>query len=180
MLDCDNPFWKFSLAVYAAPGVAAECLALQSGLNTDVNMLLFIAWLGRAHGMALSDDLLTALDTHIQIWRDTAVRPLRAIRQNIKRLPAMADGSVQDLRSQIAGLELRAEQIEQAMLFALSRELSGDSGMTLGMTAAEAVHHNVTALLERNFSAVAAAGAEPPQAGRLMAETIAYRPADSQ
>jgi uncharacterized protein (TIGR02444 family) len=48
VLECDNPFWNFSLAVYAAPDVAAECLALQSALNIDANSLLFCAWLGRA------------------------------------------------------------------------------------------------------------------------------------
>jgi uncharacterized protein (TIGR02444 family) len=46
MLDTGNPFWRFSLAVYKAPGVAAECLALQETLGNDVKVLLFCAFLG--------------------------------------------------------------------------------------------------------------------------------------
>jgi uncharacterized protein (TIGR02444 family) len=44
----DNDFWRFSLSVYAAPGVADECLALQDTRGVDVNLLLFCAWLGGA------------------------------------------------------------------------------------------------------------------------------------
>lgn len=179
MLDCDNPFWKFSLAVYAAPGVAAECLTLQSRLNIDVNLLLFVAWLGRAHGIALAADQLTAIDADIQVWRDTVVRPLRAIRQDIKPLPAMADPAVQDLRAQIARAELRAEQIEQAMLFAWSQARSGTLAKDARATSiADAVHHNVAALLSRNLASTGLTDAEPPQAGRIIAEAIAYRSAD--
>lgn len=45
-LQRENEFWQFSLAVYAAPGVEAECLALQEALGIDVNLLLFFVWLG--------------------------------------------------------------------------------------------------------------------------------------
>jgi uncharacterized protein (TIGR02444 family) len=48
MLQCDNPFWRFSLAVYAAPGVAPEFLALQDMRAIAINLLLFGAWLGNA------------------------------------------------------------------------------------------------------------------------------------
>jgi hypothetical protein len=37
VLRCDNPFWTFSLAVYAQPGVAAECLALRTAANMRKN-----------------------------------------------------------------------------------------------------------------------------------------------
>ena len=52
-----NPFWTFSLAVYAEPGVQAECLDLQDQDGIDVNMLLFCAWLGACRHV-----LLTAAD----------------------------------------------------------------------------------------------------------------------
>ena len=50
----DNAFWKFSLAVYATPGVAGECLAVQESLGVDVNVLLFCAWLAAARKVALT------------------------------------------------------------------------------------------------------------------------------
>ena len=37
----DNPFWNYSLALYARAEVAKTCLALQDRLGLDVNLLLF-------------------------------------------------------------------------------------------------------------------------------------------
>lgn len=172
MLDCDNPFWNFSLAIYGAPGVASECLALQSELNIDVNILLYVAWLGSAHKIKLTDENMMHADASVRRWRDMVVRPLRAVRQGIKVLPDMADDAVKDFRSEIARAELRAEQIEQAMLFKQAGELVDTETAT---TIAEAVHHNVTALLKRNMLTAGTAGEEPPKAARLIAEAIAYR-----
>ena len=175
MLDCNNPFWTFSLAVYARPGVAAECLALQNECNVDVNVLLYAAWLGHAHALVLTEATLAAIDTTIAVWRDTAVRPLRAVRQTLKPLPAMTEPAVQELRAQVAQLELRAEQIEQAMLFALSLSLIHDNASPPDMTPADALHHNVAALLARHRTSATAIDVTPPQARRLIAEAIAYR-----
>jgi uncharacterized protein (TIGR02444 family) len=38
-----NAFWDFSLKVYAAAGVADECILLQDRFGIDVNLLLFCA-----------------------------------------------------------------------------------------------------------------------------------------
>jgi uncharacterized protein (TIGR02444 family) len=97
VLECDNPFWNFSLAVYATPGVAAECLALQSALNIDVNSLLFCAWLGSAKN-TLAEKNLAAIDAHVRNWRDTVVRPLQAVWHDIKTMPEMDHDAVKDLR----------------------------------------------------------------------------------
>lgn len=182
MLDCDNPFWNFSLTVYDAPGVETECLALQRALNIDVNVLLFVAWLGNAHRAKLTDDNLTTLDARTQTWRDGVVRPLRAIRQGLKPLPAMSDDAVRNLRSDIARAELRAEQIEQAMLFALVPELiDPDLGHGAApIPIAQAVSHNVASLLQRTLSTGGRNDSQPPGAARLIAEAIAYRPATGQ
>ncbi|MBI1204084.1 MAG: TIGR02444 family protein [Rhodopseudomonas sp.] len=179
MLDCNNPFWAFSLSVYARPGVATECLALQNERNVDVNFLLFVAWLGHAYALTLSDETLTSIDANIAVWRDTAVRPLRTIRQRLKPLPTMSEPAAQELRAQIAQLELRAEQIEQAMLYALSRDLVDHNSPAQRTTPADAILHNVTALLARHRTSVTSMDATPPQAGHLIAEAIAYRPAAS-
>jgi uncharacterized protein (TIGR02444 family) len=34
-----NPFWEFSLAFYAEPGVAPACLAMQDLEGVDVNLV---------------------------------------------------------------------------------------------------------------------------------------------
>ena len=115
MLVRDNSFWKFSLAVYAVPGVADECLALQEHYGLDVNLLLFCAWVGQARKIALTPKDIEALDAAAAPWHDAAVKPLRAVRLYMK---GMADGEVAVLRTRVKAVELDAEQIEQAMLFA--------------------------------------------------------------
>ncbi len=83
MLERDNPFWNFSLDVYAAPGVAAECLALQRTWNIDINILLFCAWLG-SKNRVLTESNLAEIDARVREWRETIVLPLRGVRQNLK------------------------------------------------------------------------------------------------
>lgn len=86
-------------------------------------------------------------------------------------MPAMADVSVRNLRTDIAQVELRAEQIEQAMQFDLAQHFE----QATGPSAAEAIRHNVTALLQRNISIAKLAGCELPKAERLIAVATAYR-----
>jgi uncharacterized protein (TIGR02444 family) len=119
MTQSDNLFWRFSLSLYRRPGVAAACLELQDRRNLDVNLLLFALWRGMA-GERLTSARLTTLDLLMADWRDRSVRPLRNIRRDLKPLlerlgPHRA--AAEALRAEIAAAELRAEQIEQAMLF---------------------------------------------------------------
>jgi len=116
LLQSDNPFWQFSLAVYAAPGVAAECLALQNVLGIDVNMLMFCAWLGARKTVMTAEDI-EAFEATVRPWRDSVVDPLRAARDAMKAMPEMAHDDVKALRKQILDVELGAEQMEQALLF---------------------------------------------------------------
>ena len=140
-MQCDNPFWRFSLVVHGAPGVDAECLALQDTHGIDVDVLLFCVWVG-ARGTLLSSDDLAAIEALVQPWRDTAIAPLRAARRGIKTLPQAADDDVATLRKDVAALELRAEQIEHAMLYQRARALDSATGTA----PAEAMHRNVSAL----------------------------------
>jgi uncharacterized protein (TIGR02444 family) len=137
VLECDNPFWRFSLAVYDAPGVAAECLALQDARGVDVNVLLFCAWLGSMKKTLTADDL-TAIEARVRPWREAAVQPLRAARRGMK---AWSDADIAALRKDVAALELRAEQIEQAMLFSIAPETAATA------TADEAIRRNIALLL---------------------------------
>ena len=54
--------------------------------------------------------------------------PLRAARRGIKTLAEAADDDVAALRKDVAALELRAEQIEQAMLYRMAPTLGSDTG----------------------------------------------------
>lgn len=117
MLSLDNPFWRFSLDVYSAPGVAPECLALQEALGIDVNLLLFAAWAGAGPGVALTDDEFAAAEALVAEWRDQVVRPLRAARREIKHMALHAEPEVAEFRKAVAGVELDAERIEQALLW---------------------------------------------------------------
>lgn len=168
MLRCDNPFWKFSLAVYTQPGVAAECLALQSALNIDVNVLLFCAWLGAEKNIALDDEALAAIEDQVRRWHEIVVRPLRAVRQTMKPMPEMAADAVKELRKEIAAAELRAEQIEQDFLFDLAPSLL--NGPAMQADAATAVSANVALFVQRN----ATAGSESPPTPLLIAAAIGY------
>jgi uncharacterized protein (TIGR02444 family) len=123
-LELDNPLWRFSLAVYAAPDVQRECLALQNGPGVNVNMLLYCAWRGM-EGDSLTASTLQRLNEAVHAWRAGVVLPLRRIRNDLKTmpLPDFSGDSVKALRSDVLAVELRAEQIEQAMLF---RETASD------------------------------------------------------
>jgi uncharacterized protein (TIGR02444 family) len=116
--NLDNPFWQFSLAVYAAPGVADECLALQERYAADVNVLLFGSWLAAARGAALKPQDVESIRAHVSAWHESAVKPLRGVRRWLKDQPGAATSA---LRGRIKAAELEAEQIEQAMLFAYAQ-----------------------------------------------------------
>jgi uncharacterized protein (TIGR02444 family) len=115
--ELDNPFWRFSLATYAAPGVAAECLTLQDALGLDVNLLLFCAWLGAERHVLLTRADIEQAAAVVQTWHERVVRPLRGVRQTLKTVSRKTP-----LRSKVKGVELEAEQVEQAMLYVFAAD----------------------------------------------------------
>jgi uncharacterized protein (TIGR02444 family) len=112
-LELDNPFWRFSLAVYSAPGISTECLALQEAIAIDVNLLLFCAWLGAERQVVLTRADIDEISANVRVWHERIVRPLRGVRQALKIVAGDTP-----LRAKVKGIELEAEQIEQAMLYA--------------------------------------------------------------
>ena len=118
-LQYDNEFWRFSLAVYSRAGVAEECLALQEIAGADVNMLLFCAWAGMQTIVLSRDDIEQALRL-VVAWQDNVVRPLRGVRQSVK---ALEHHESENFRARVKSMEIEAEQIEQAVLFAYSKRL---------------------------------------------------------
>ena len=160
MLQYDNPFWRFSLAVYAAPGVADECLALQDTRGVDVNVLLFCAWLG-SRRVTLTEAELAAIDSTVRSWRNQVVQPLRGVRRDIKTRADAAQEDIAALRKEVATLELRAEQLEHAMLYGTAATLNDPSAT---VTPQIAIRHNISHFLARQ-------DAEP---ARLIEAAIAH------
>lgn len=161
-LPRDNAFWQFSLAVYGAPGVATECLVLQDTLGIDVNLLLFVAWLGQKRRIALSESDIARVEGIVQPWHLQAVRPLRAIRRDLKAFPT-ADREL--FRNRVKALEIEAEQIEQALLFSAGTRLFPADGANAPTDAAK---RNMDLYLQR-----AAGTKKIPPIDKLVSATTA-------
>jgi uncharacterized protein (TIGR02444 family) len=118
-LQYDNEFCRFSLAVYGQASVADECLQLQQAIGADVNLVLFCAWTGTRAIVLSGDDIAQAV-ARVVAWQDQVIRPLRSVRQNMKGLEL---GELEGFRARVKSIEIEAEQIEQAVLFAYSKRL---------------------------------------------------------
>lgn len=110
-----NPLWDYSLVRYGQNEVAKTCLALQDAYGLDVNVLLYAAWL--AHGQrGLSDDHLAALEASVSAWRTEVVKPLRALRRQLRTNTGAAG-----IHDALKALELRAEREQQDLMYAFYR-----------------------------------------------------------
>jgi uncharacterized protein (TIGR02444 family) len=114
-LEADG--WAFALAIYARPGVAEACLALQNELGVDVMFLLMTAFAVVKHRILLTPDEIAAMDEACRPWRDQVVQKLRAIRTELKTGPYPApNDATEQFRSKIKALELEAERLENKLL----------------------------------------------------------------
>jgi len=115
----NSPFWNFSLAVYGVTAVQDECLELQDRFDFDVNLVLFCAYLGAAHGAALpADDVASARDA-VREWHGAIAKPLRSARRKLKTIglpDAQEAAAAMQLRAQVKAAEFESERIEQMML----------------------------------------------------------------
>jgi uncharacterized protein (TIGR02444 family) len=105
--------WRFSLALYARPGVAEALIGLQDRAGCDVNLLLFALWLGAttrrildAAGLAAAEAAMAPLNTEV-------VQPLRRLRRQLK---GAGDSDLRELHRRILNLELAAERQVQHRL----------------------------------------------------------------
>lgn len=113
----ENPFWNFSLAVYAADGVSDACLRLQDKRGFDVNLLLFSCWAGCCHDVAASESEWRSLIDSTRIWREEVIWPLRRARRALKT--ARLEGALknhEDLRRAVQQIELDCERAQQDFL----------------------------------------------------------------
>lgn len=109
--------WAFALALYARPGVAEACLALQNDADVDVMLLLMATFAAVKHRTLLAPEEIAALDEICRPWREQIVRKLRAIRTELKMGPQPApSGETEQFRSKIKALELEAEKLENKLL----------------------------------------------------------------
>jgi uncharacterized protein (TIGR02444 family) len=143
----ESRFWSFSLAVYVNPAVQQECLELQDDHEVDVNLLLFCAFVGAVHGVALSERATRDAADIVGIWQKDVVDALRVARRALKPFAAEAGPrgtAVADLRTRVKNAELEAERIEQAML---EHWAAAHIGTWPHAEPAEAVIHNIRTLL---------------------------------
>lgn len=110
--------WRFSLDRYARRGVAETCLWMQERIGADVNIVLAALW-AASEGRRLDRAAFeTPGATEAREWHRSAVRPLRAARVYTKTLLEGPDsGDIAALRAIVKKAELKAEHIEQRILW---------------------------------------------------------------
>lgn len=126
----DPSLWSFAVDLYAAPGVAEACLALQDQHGCNVNILLFAAWMGRVQRRSLSPGEMAEAAAIVRDWQAEIVRPLRSVRRRLKTGPAPAPSATSEaLRARLKAVEIEAERIELATLeaHAAKRHTRGSS-----------------------------------------------------
>ena len=115
--DLEAECWTFALAIYAKPGVAEACLALQDEAGVDVMMLLTTTFAAVKQRLLFAPDEIRALNEACRLWRKQIVWPLRAIRSGLKTGPQPAPSeATEQFRSQVKALELAAEKLENKRL----------------------------------------------------------------
>lgn len=115
--EIDRDCWAFALKLYAQPGISPACLRLQSAAGLDVMMMLSVVFAAVRLNLTLSDQQLQALDELCTPWREQIVRPLRAVRVQLKTGPAPAPSAdTEALRNQIKASELAAERLQTSLV----------------------------------------------------------------
>ena len=165
----DHPLWRFSLRVYAAPGVEEACLRLQDRYGANVNLILFCCWFGHAGYGEIGSARLSEVLAPVRQWHDKAVAPLRALRRVLKQDPLpLSTNAAEPVRQKILDAELSAEQALQTLLFkcvagliaeekpAAARRTDSDSNLaaylaTAGIHLEEAVERELCTLIDAAF-----------------------------
>jgi uncharacterized protein (TIGR02444 family) len=150
-------FWRFSLGLYARPGVAEALIALQDRAGRDVNLMLFALWAGAVRRVALDAAALAAAEAAIGGLRGDVIEPLRALR---RRLKADSDPDLRELRRKILAAELAAERRVQRRLAAM-------------LDGVDRTEPDRVATAEANLALYLASDAQSPEAALLRASFAA-------
>jgi uncharacterized protein (TIGR02444 family) len=156
--DAGEAFWRFSLALYARPGMAEALIALQDRAGLDVNLMLFALWAGAVRRVRLDAAALAAGEAAIGGLRGDVIKPLRALRRRLKADP---DPDLRELRRKILAVELAAERRVQHRLAAM---LDG-----VDRTESERL-----ATAEANLALYVGAETQSPEAALLRASLAAW------
>jgi uncharacterized protein (TIGR02444 family) len=114
--DAGAAFWSFSLELYARPGVSEAVITLQDEHGLDVNLVLWLLWVGwSGRGRAAADDI-TRVDAAAAPWRHDVIQPLRTARRALKGSPV---AGAEALRTEVKALELESERLQHHNLAAL-------------------------------------------------------------
>jgi len=112
-----SDLWAFCLTLYARPGVAQACLALQDRHGADIPLLLAVLWHGQS---GLGPAPLAKWRRISKRWREQAVVPLRNLRRAMK-----GRAGWEEIREGVKRLELSAEKAQLDSLAATAK--SGSS-----------------------------------------------------
>jgi uncharacterized protein (TIGR02444 family) len=134
MSDAAAALWRFSLAIYARPGVAPACLVLQDQHGRDVNLVLFCCWLGASGRGQFDRAALEAADRAVIGWRNEVVEHFRAARRAIK---AAVQPDSDGIYAKAKAIELEAERLLQRQL--ADRAPAENIGLPTGRRLADAL-----------------------------------------
>ena len=121
-MQAADAFWRFSVELYAKPGVEPALLTLQDVDGLEINLVLFCLFAG-ARGRRLDEAAIAALREQARIWGQGVVGPLRTARRSLKPLLS-ASAAAGPLRAEVKRLELMAERAMQAALVGLPGDLA--------------------------------------------------------
>lgn len=113
-LQLNNTFWQFALSFYKKAGVAQKLLQLQDEFGLDINLLLYMVWLGEK-GIVLKNAELQPILLLASDWQHNIMQPLRQARRQIKAFTGDSEHY-----KKAKTLELAIEQEIMARLFQLT------------------------------------------------------------
>jgi len=114
-----SEFWEFSLEVYGRQNVPGLCLELQDKVGADINIVLFLLWLGRQKLVIKEANGIELILDCVAPWHRQIVKSMRTARREMKEWPVPDEAFRDVLRTDIQKLEIHSEQIEQSMLYEL-------------------------------------------------------------
>lgn len=111
----DNPFWRFSIAVYQEGAVKKACISLQDEYKINVNLLLLCCWLAYEVEEIPPTDFLPAVHL-VDHWHDNVTQMLRQTRRWLYSFENK-ELWVEEYAQQVLVQEIISETYQQHILF---------------------------------------------------------------